>query len=387
MEEMIFFDSAKENVTNFFEKEFDNFPPLLMSHFLHKFNDILNYTEEGTAIQPKIVFTNNIESIVRSIPKSYAMTIFEDTDATNFNSHLKSILPIIKNDWCLFIDIKENKISYGILMSFTSIKDRNLIRSLQENTTLKDKPGKVCCIVARPLNFYSMILHSISGNDLIINFSLDKSKSNIFNHEVSEFVDVTFSKLRTTQRKLQDMKNMYLNIFTNVLSQVNGSICVIVDKDYKDNGLFEDGIWLKEPICFSKLFTQSKSYNEEKLQAYADLFMNMLNFDGITIVDNQGRLRAYNVFVEPNSKKVGYIVGGARKRAAYYILSTKKKDIVGVYFQSHEGEVFFQLVPKREDKQPKKRVEKKVAVNEISKPIEEIAKTELSQPATQTKED
>ncbi len=354
MEEMIFFDSAKENVTNFFEKEFDNFPPLLMSHFLHKFNDILNYTEEGISIQPKIVFTNNIESIVRSIPKSFAMTIFEDSDATNFNSHLKSILPIIKNDWCLFIDIKENKISYGILMSFTSIKDRNLIRSLQENTTLKDKPTKVSCIIARPLNFYSMILHSISGNDLIINLSLDKSKSNIFNHEISEFVDATFSKLRTTQRKLQDMKNMYLNIFTNVLSRVNGSICVIVDKDYKDNGLFEDGIWLKEPISFSKLFTQSKSYNEEKLQAYADLFMNMLNFDGITIVDNQGRLCAYNVFVEPNSKKVGYIVGGARKRAAYYILSTKKKDIVGVYFQSHEGEVFFQLVPKRETKTIKK---------------------------------
>lgn len=373
MEEMIFFDNAKENVTNFFEKEFENFPPLLMSHFLHKFNDILNYTEEGTAIQPKIVFTNNIDSICRSIPKSYAMTIFEDTDATNFNSHLKSILPIIKNDWCLFIDIKDHKISYGILMSFTSIKDRNLLRSLQENTTIKDKPDKVYCVIARPLNFYSMILHSISGNDLIINLSLDKSKSNIFNYEISEFVDATFSKLRTTQRKLQDMKNMYLNIFTNVLSRVNGSICVIVDKDYKDNGLFEDGIWLKEPISFSKLFTQSKSYNEEKLQAYADLFMNMLNFDGITIVDNQGRLRAYNVFVEPNSKKVGYIVGGARKRAAYYILSTKKKDIVGVYFQSHEGEVFFQLVPKREQKQNKKKVDKKVVKVEE---IVEVVKTE-----------
>jgi hypothetical protein len=140
-----------------------------------------------------------------------------------------------------------------------------------------------------------------------------------------------------------------------VLSYVNGSICVIVDKDYKDNGIFEDGIWLKEPISFSKLFTQSKSYNEKKLQSYADLFMNMLNFDGITIIDNQGRLRAYNVFVEPNSKKVGFIVGGARKRAAYYILSTRKKDIVGVYFQSHEGEVFFQLVPKREPKSPAKK--------------------------------
>lgn len=353
---MIFYDNARENVTNFFEKEFENFPPLLMSHFLNKFNDLLNYTEEGNAIQPKIVFTNNIESVTRSIPKSFAMTIFEDMDATKFNQRLKSILPILKHDWCLFIDIKDHKFTYGIIMSFASIKDKNLLRSLQENTTLKDKLDKVYCIIARPLNFYSMSLHSISGNDLIINFSLDKSKSNIFNHEISEFVDATFSKLRTTQRKLQDMKNMYLNIFTSVLSRVNGSICVIVDKDYKDNGLFEDGIWLKEPISFSKLFTQSKSYKEEKLQAYADLFMNMLNFDGITIIDNQGRLRAYNVFVEPNSKKVGFIVGGARKRAAYYILSTRKKDIVGVYFQSHEGEVFFQQVPKRESSPKSKKV-------------------------------
>jgi len=227
-----------------------------------------------------------------------------------------------------------------------------------------------------------MKLHSISGNDLIVNFSLDKSKSNIFNTEIKEFVDATFSKLRTTQRKLQDMKNIYLNIFSSVMSYVNGSICVIVDKDYKDNGLFEDGIWLKEPISFSKLFTLSKSYNEEKLRAYADLFMNMLNFDGITIIDNQGRIRAYNVFVEPNAKRVGYIVGGARKRAAYYILSTKKKDIVGVYFQSHEGEVFFQETMLRQNKTPKKP---KPKIQPKPEKETESVKTETN--ITQKKED
>jgi len=354
MKEMIFFDNAKESVTSFFEKEFENFPPLMMSHFLNKFNDILNYAEEGHAIKPKIVFTDNIEAVIRAIPKSHILTFFEDNEAFMFNSRLKSLLAIARHDWCLFVDIKETKISYGLIMSFASIKDRNLIRTIEENTTLKDRQTKIHCIIARPLNFYSMTLHSISGNDLTVNFSLDKSKSNIFNQEIREFVDATFSKLRTTQLKLNDMKNMYYNIFTNVLNHINGSICVIVDKDYKETGLFEDGIWLKEPISFSKLFTQSKSYNEEKLRAYADLLMNMLNFDGITIIDNQGRIRAYNVFVEPNSKKVGYIVGGARKRAAYYILSTKKKDIVGVYFQSHEGEVFFQQMRKIEQK-PKKK--------------------------------
>lgn len=342
MDDMIFFDNAKEGVTEFFEREFYGFPALVLSHFLNKFNTILNFTEEDRSLKPTMVFTDSIDSVIRSIPKSYALTIFEDNDLTMFSSRLKQILSIAKSEWCFFVDIKEEKISYGLIMSFSSIKDRNLIRSLEENTSLRDKTPKVNCIIARPLSFYSMSLHSISGNNLIVNMSLDKTKSNIFKTEIREFVDVVFSKFRTTPRKLNDMKNMYLNIFTNVLNYVHGSICVIVDKDYKDNGLFEDGIWLKEPISFSKLFNQSKSYNEAKLQAFADLFMNMLNFDGITIVDNQGRIRAYNVFVETNSKRIGYVVGGARKRAAYQILSSKKRGILGVYFQSHEGEVFFQ---------------------------------------------
>lgn len=360
MEEMIFFDKAKESVTGFFENEFENFPPLLMSHFLNKFNDFLNWTEEGQSIKPKMVFTDNIDLIIKSIPKSHALTIFEDSDATMFNSRIKSILAIVKQDWCLFIDIKENKISYGIVMSFGSIKDKNFLQLIEENTSIKEKHGnKVHCIIARPLNFYTMYLHSISGNELTVNYSLDQSKNLNFSTEIRELVDATFSKLRTTQRKLQDMKNLYLNIFTNVMSDVNGAICVIVDKDYKDNGIFQDGIWLKEPISFSKLFSQSKCYSEEKLQAFAELFINMLNFDGITIIDNQGRLRAYNVFVEPNSKKVGYIVGGARKRAAFYILSSKKRDIVGVYFQSHEGEVFFQELKKPKTTPPKKDKDEK----------------------------
>ncbi len=348
MNEILFFDNAKISVTKFFETEFENFPPLIMSHFLNKFNDIMNYSEEDAKIKPKIIFTDNIDAITRSIPKSSALTIFEDVDATMFNLRLKSLLAIAMNDWCLFIDIKENKISYGLVLSFRSIKDKNFLQSLEENVSLKERQTKLHCILVRPLSFYTMHLHSISGNNLMVNFSLDKSKSNHYINEIYNFVNIAFSKLRTTQRKLQDMKNMYQNIFLNVMNHVNGAICVIVDKDYKDTGLFEDGTWLKEPISFSKLFTQSKSYSEEKLQTYADLFINMLNYDGITIIDNQGRLRAYNVFVETNSKKVGYIVGGARKRAAYQILSSKKKGIIGVYFQSHEGEVFFQELKKRD---------------------------------------
>ncbi len=373
MEEMIFYDGAKERVTNFFEQEFPSFSPLILSNFLNRFNDLLNYSEEGKFIRPNIVFTNNIEAVTKAIPKTNLLTIFEDKDATQFSSRLKSILAIAERNWMMFIDIKEQKVSYGLLMSFGSIKDKRAINALIENNSLKDKPTKISCILARPLNFYTMSLHSISGEDLIVNFSLDKSKHTNFSVEVKEFVDATFSKLRTTQRKLQDMKTMYLNIFSNVMSDVNGSICVIVDKEYKDNGLFSDGIWLKEPISFSKLFTQSKSYSEEKLQAYATLFINMLNFDGITIIDNKGQIRAYNVFVEPNSKRVGYIVGGARKRAAYYLLSSKRKGIIGVYFQSHDGEVFFQEMATN----AKKHIKKEKPAPNVQSPTDQATSIQL----------
>lgn len=146
---------------------------------------------------------------------------------------------------------------------------------------------------------------------------------------------------------------MFYNIFTKVIEDLNGAMCVIVDKDYKDNGFLEDGIWLENPISFSKVFTQSKSYSEEKLQAFATLFINMLNFDGITIVDTTGRLLAYNVFVESNIRHTKNVIGGARKRAAYTIINSRRKHIVGVYFQSHEGEIFYKSLKKPKPTKPR----------------------------------
>ncbi len=73
--------------------------------------------------------------------------------------------------------------------------------------------------------------------------------------------------------------------------------------------------------------------------------MDMLDSDGITIIDNTGRIRAYNVFVESSNKNFN-ITGGARKRAAYTVINSRRKRIVGIYFQSHEGELFYKPVKK-----------------------------------------
>ena len=47
------------------------------------------------------------------------------------------------------------------------------------------------------------------------------------------------------------------------------------------------------------------------------------------------------MFVENELGKENNIMGGARKRAAFTVINSKAKKIVGVYFQSQEGEVFY----------------------------------------------
>jgi hypothetical protein len=113
----------------------------------------------------------------------------------------------------------------------------------------------------------------------------------------------------------------------------------------------------------------------------------MLDFDGITVIDNAGRIRAYNVFIEANQDKDIKIVGGARRRAAYSILQNKSKKIIGVYFQSQDGDNFFK---EKSDLKKKKKI-KIVGGNVITEtdemlPLEIIANLQMAKKKEEEKE-
>lgn len=353
MESITIFEQGRNDLINFINNEYKSFDARLLSHFLNSFNELLDYREEGTHTKPKILFTNNIDAVLKSIPKAYKLQVFEDNEPIMFNSRLKPLIAIAKKEWCIYIENKEDKFIYGICKTFNSLKEKSLITEIKQSAYLRDRTEKINCIIAESVNDFEMNLFSTRGNTIRINTSLNPVQDVKKEQTIEEFTKDCFSKLRTTKKKLNEVEIMFYNIFTKVIDDLNGAMCVVVDKDYKDNGFFEDGIWLDTPISFSKLFTQSKSYSEEKLQAFATLFINMLNFDGITVVDTTGRVLAYNVFVENNINRTKNVIGGARKRAAYTIINSRRKHIVGVYFQSHEGEIFYKSLKKPKAVKPK----------------------------------
>ena len=338
----IYFGDGKMNIENFIESSYPNFPQKMTAQLINFVSRMCFYEEEGAKLRPTILFTNKMETLIKSVGNTIKQVIFEDENENMFRSRMKALTPFSSHKWNIYVQLNSNgSVEYGIYRSLNSIKEHNFNTNLFLNEELKARSNSVFAFLIESISSSNVLFRSLKGEDMNLNFSLENRKLLDFNEEVKEFVDASFSKLKTTKKKLNELKILYQNTFKNCFRQIHGCICVVVDKDYVDNGFFGDGIWLSHPIELSKLFMQSTSYSETKLESYSELFMDMLNYDGITIVDNKGRIRAYNVFVESDSGKESNIVGGARKRAAFTVINSKVKKIVGVYFQSQEGEIFY----------------------------------------------
>ncbi|MBQ7351455.1 MAG: hypothetical protein IJW59_01105 [Clostridia bacterium] len=376
MEKKIFFDSARSNVLDFFSIEFPAMKLEQVDAFMSMFYKLVNYEEESHKIRPAILISSHINSVVRNIPNCKKIIFYEDEDMSNFKARIKSLMCFCSSDWYIYINFGEENIEYGIIKSLTSIKEKSLLQHLQNKSTLEAIAKRSHLVILNVLGGGICRLSGARGNKCAVCFNLNSQSEYNWDTEIDEFVEACVSKIKTTQKKLSDIKNLITNIFHRVLRDLHGTICIVIDKEYKDkNGFLSDGTWLKEPIEFGKLFLRSSKFDESVLRSYADVLTTMLDFDGITVIDNAGRIRAYNVFIESNPDKKKKIVGGARRRAAYTILQNKSKKIIGVYFQSQDGDNFYK---ERSDLKKKKKVKiingEVIGENSDMLPLEIIAK-------------
>ena len=244
MNENIFYIDAKTKIVDFLTTEFSGtFPLKLQNRFLNFFPQIANYEEEGQKYKPAIFFTNNIDTVVKNIPSAIKIVLFTDANENMFASRLKSLIPFCNRYWCVYVSISETGIEYGIFRVINSIKDENLETILFKSQVLQEKSNKLFGIYVYAENTWTITMRSLKGRVVNVNFALDIRVVNNWEDEIKEFVDASFSKLRTSAKKLQDIKNMYRNIFRNVSRLVDGTICVVVDSDYKPDSFIEDGIW------------------------------------------------------------------------------------------------------------------------------------------------
>ena len=378
MAKKVFFEDARKNILEMFSIEFPNLDINQIDTFAGLFYQLLNYEEEGKKIRPNILITSNIGAIVKSISKTKKIVIYQDEDMSNFKAHIKALMCFCLRGWYIYINFGEDVIEYGIVTRLTSIKEKSLIQVLSEKSMMETLSKKTNIIIIKILGGGVISLSGGKGSSASLCFNLDSQSEYNWEDEISDFVDACVSKLKTTKRKIEDIKQMLKNIFSKALTNLHGTLCMVIDKDYKDkSGFLSDGTWLKEPIEFAKMFIKGNSFDESVLRSYADVLTTMLDFDGITVIDNAGRIRAYNIFIESSASASRKVIGGARRRAAYTILENKSKKIIGIYFQSQDGDNFYK---EKGDLKKKKKIKivggEVVNENNDMLPLEIIAKLE-----------
>lgn len=340
----VFYSTAKEAVKDFMLMEFPSLGPSETAGFLGSIYKFLNYEEESVKIRPTIYVTTNIHAVTRTIPNCVEIGFYNDENANNFNQRIKALMCFCLNGWSIYINYS-NGVQYGIVKATNSIKEMPLDKLVFDKEYMPILAGKTKLIYMAVVAAGVMSFSGINGNKTNICFNMANIMPRDSEENISKFVNDGLTKLKTTKKKREDIKNMYNNIFTKMFHNSHGTICLIVDKDYKDTkGLLADGTWLPEPIQLAKIFLTSKSYSEGKLRDFSEILVTMLNYDGITVVDNAGRILAYNVFVASEKSVAKNIVGGARRRAAYTLLNTNNKKIIGVYFQSQDGDAFYRNI-------------------------------------------
>lgn len=340
-----------------FSEEKIELPDDLFKALLLFLSKACTYEEEETRIWPSIIVCSNLlnNSVIKLLQATPIQFVEEPISKTNLIKRLKSALPFCNNGWKVFINVQEDIIQYGIIRNFNgptglSVDDVLLSLSDEEKESLK-----INFVLIDAVSNFELRLQTASSN-CIVDFRLtDYEEESIskacFCEDLLSAYEGDMTKASIAYKKLVDLFSRKLH----------GSLCFIVKYDYcLPDGVFNDGIFLKKPIDFFTILdkdlteknqTQDISAtisSHEKYHAFTGILIEMLNIDGITIVDNKGRIRAFNVFVKADTVDSNALSGGARKRAAHYLSSLKSNDYIGVYFQSQDGTSFYERIADNE---------------------------------------
>lgn len=344
--EKISFSNSKDFIHNFFIKQNINLTPPLFSELLGFLSTACIYKEEEQKIRPSIIIGNHLLDIqVAQLTQATVIPfVGELVERTHLVKRLKSILPFCNNGWRVFVSLDGNNLTYGIMRNFNGPSGLNIDDILTTISSSERMSLNINFVLIDVISDFEIMLRG--NNDVCtIDFRLVTDEKNAgaqlnFCQDLLSAYDFEINKVAAAYTKI-------INLFPQKL---HGSICVIVSYDYNlPDNILKDGIFLETPIDIypilaedlnEKQVSQDISFTisaHEKFHAFMGLFLEMLNIDGITVVDNKGRIRAYNVFVSPDASGVENLAGGARKRAANFLRQQKNPNYIGVYFQSQDG--------------------------------------------------
>ena len=297
------------------------------------------YKEEDKVFGFKMVvgydFLTKVDKETSSFFEIKRCSLAGEGDIEEIRRLLKETVIFCSKNADLYIDqVSETEIAFGVF--FTDYK----------HTGLLDRK----------------VLHSKA---LILEGFINEGVRVLCNDEEKRFfIRLSFSQNFDERRysansfHLSDECRYWDGIFKKVKQTVHGTICLIVKPSWRADDDNFVGEKVTEFKGVSVAYSNSTDATDLLTKQYSiEMFLSMLDYDGVTILDTDGNVRSYHNIVKIKSKqdegdgKEGdgtgakkKVPGGARHQAfntLKEISDWQNRGYVGVYFQSQEGEVEF----------------------------------------------
>jgi len=334
-------DSLLNSIGRFlFEEGFTN-DGIIHYGILEAINLISDYHEEGNALFPEILVTNNLETVKTSILHN-AIVIHEAVlSAAEFKNAIKLCAPLAKNSWIIFIEIKDNKIKYGLISAEITETSPSMYSQTVGELKVDLAPTTIAYI--RNIGQKTVELAGLKKK-LIVSLNLDITQESA----LDAIKKLCGNIIQDCDEKYKGpAKTFFEKTIDKALKTGHGNLIAIVKEDEaaiaelksKISGV--GGIYLSEPIDFQELIIEaeeSKS-NEDSvsLKSHASIFKSMLNHDGITIISTSGRILGYHIIIDSKLNGVQNELGGTRSKAFQAMQDCNLFQFC--FFKSQDGQV------------------------------------------------
>lgn len=283
-----------------------------------------HYEEESKKLNFKIALGMNTD-ISKLVVTSYVLKRYvwnaEDTEESRIRKiekMIKEVAIFCEKNADIFLIQNENEIECGVFFL-----------GLINTDVTKDKLIKNNFIIFQHL--YGNKVLAVAKDDtmcICMDFDQEAIPKNLKSVNIYEI----------------DVCGKWEGIFDKVKRTVHGTICLIVDTNWdpRNDKNFTNCI---ETIDLDlRIKSKAGADDIQDFDNKLEMFLAMLNYDGITIIDTEERIRAYNLFCKVDSEGEAKVSGGARHKAYNSLKRLNPKQRYGyiaIYFQSQEGEVEF----------------------------------------------
>jgi len=314
--------------------------PITKEGILEILNLISDYHEEGHPLFPEVLITNSLD-FFKSIPNKELVLNEADLSVDEFKNAIKLCAPLAINNWIIFIEVKANKIKYGLV----SAEMTETSPSIYNQTVGKlkiDFPNTTIAFI-KNLGQKTVELSGLKKR-LVVSLNLEKPKeysSNELNFLSDCITEKCDEKIRV------NINTFFEKAIDEALKAGHGNLIGVVEDDEETISILKEklkvnsGIYLPNAIDFEALIMDSESNKDSEssinLKAYASIIKAMINHDGITIVTNKGRVIGYHLLIDPYIKDGDILRGGARSKA--YLSMQNCGHFKCCFYKSQDGNI------------------------------------------------